>query len=159
MLAHLCPYSKKQRAHVSGVLYLHAIDKNRISFPARENIETFVQLCGAEAMPNVILVTTMWDDVDPSTGENRERELIKDFWGSMLRNGGTTNRFLNTKDSAWEVLRNLPETPVSLQMENELERKGNRVQKTRAFLHVNNSMSRWIHDVKDALFKKSLHFP
>ncbi|CAG7849996.1 SubName: Full=Uncharacterized protein {ECO:0000313/EMBL:CCA72592.1} [Serendipita indica DSM 11827] len=147
---------KKQGARVSGVLYLHPITNNRISYPARENIETFVRLCGTEAMPNVILVTTMWDEIaDKTMANNREEELKRDFWDRMLRDGGAAKRFMNTSESAWDVLRELPETPVSLQMEYELEKGGNRVHKTSAHKHLNSSMSRWIHDVKSVLFKKN----
>ena len=37
-----------------------------------KNLRMFEELCGKDALKNVILTTTMWDEVDEETGLARE---------------------------------------------------------------------------------------
>jgi len=64
----------------------------------------FEKLCGKHALGNIILTTTMWDKIDETTGQEREKELKGQYWKSMIKLGSTTIRYRNTKDSAWEIL-------------------------------------------------------
>lgn len=64
----------------------------------------FEQLCGKNAFYNVILATTMWDEVDEETGATREQELKTRYWGDMLERDSTTNRFLRTRESAFTLI-------------------------------------------------------
>ena len=69
-----------------------------------KNLRMFEKLCGKNAFGNIILTTTMWDKIEETTGQERERELRGLYWKSMIRLGSTTVRYRNTKDSAWEIL-------------------------------------------------------
>ena len=69
----------------------------------------FEELCGKNAFQNVILTTTMWDEVDEETGEDREAELKTEYWRSMLERGSTTSRFLRTRESAFDLIDSLIE--------------------------------------------------
>ena len=51
----------------------------------------------------------MWDEVDKETGEDRERELKKDYWRIMLERSSTTSRFLGTRESGFNLLDSLIE--------------------------------------------------
>ena len=64
----------------------------------------FEELCGKNAFHSVILTTTMWDEVDEETGEERERELKDKYWKSMLELNSTTSRFLRTRESAFDII-------------------------------------------------------
>jgi hypothetical protein len=67
----------------------------------------FEVLCGRNAIQNVILTTTMWDEVDEVTGRYRENELRSKYWKSMLQRSSTTSRFLGTPESAVQVIQPL----------------------------------------------------
>ena len=70
------------------------------------NLRMFGKLCGDQAMKKVVLVTTMWDvdEADPQTHNRRERELFDIYWKKMIDKGASTARFLNSPDSAWEII-------------------------------------------------------
>jgi hypothetical protein len=69
-----------------------------------KNLQMFKQLCGKNALPNIILTTTMWDDVEPELGARRELDLVNTSWKDMIRFGSKTLRFTNTHDSAWNII-------------------------------------------------------
>jgi hypothetical protein len=72
---------------LAGILYLHPINRPRINGPAREalkNPTVFANLCGAERMPNIILVTTFWEGVEGNDGARRETELKEAFREQLL---------------------------------------------------------------------------
>ena len=70
----------------------------------------FEELCGKNAFHNVILATTMWDEVDEETGEAREHELKTKYWQAMLAQNSTTSRFMRTRESAFELIDPLIDT-------------------------------------------------
>ena len=60
-------------------------------------------MCGADVMPNVALVSTMWS----CAGRNfisREAELRGTFWKDMIANGATYRRFEDSAESAWDII-------------------------------------------------------
>ena len=69
-----------------------------------KNLNMFEQLCGKNAFKNVILTTTMWDEVDEEIGASREEVLKSDHWKSMIARHSTTGRFLGTRDSAFRLI-------------------------------------------------------
>jgi hypothetical protein len=74
-----------------------------------KNLRMFEELCGKNAFHNVILTTTMWDEVDEETGRLREQELKSKYWQSMLARNSTTNRFMGTRESALRLIEPLIE--------------------------------------------------
>lgn len=88
-----------------------------------KNLRMFEELCGKNAFQNVILTTTMWDEVDEETGEGRERELKTKYWRTMLERNSTTSRFLRTRESAFDIIEPLIEAAnerSSVLLQNEL---------------------------------------
>jgi len=79
----------------------------------------FKLVCGADALQNVVLVTTMWDEVDKETGLSREEELRNDFWKPMIDAGSKVMPFYRSYESAWEILDQLSgiQRPLLLQVE------------------------------------------
>jgi methyl-accepting chemotaxis protein len=69
-----------------------------------KNLRLFEKLCGKE-FSTIVLTTTMWDEVDLETGEQREQELQDIYWKAMIDRGSTVKRFLYTQKSAFDVLR------------------------------------------------------
>jgi hypothetical protein len=64
----------------------------------------FADLCGEDAVRNVILATTMWNQVNEETGKRREDELKGKYWKTMLENGSVTIRFLDSYKSTWDIV-------------------------------------------------------
>jgi hypothetical protein len=68
------------------------------------NLGMFADLCGEDAIRNVILATTMWSRVDEDVGTRRENELKQKYWKTMLDNGSTTIRFSDSFESTWDIV-------------------------------------------------------
>jgi len=69
-----------------------------------KNLRLFEQLCGKNAFKNVILTTTMWDEVDEETGATREAELKGIYWKDMISRSSTIGRFEGSRDSAFRLI-------------------------------------------------------
>ena len=68
------------------------------------NLNMFNELCGRGNFENIVLVTTMWDEVSEDVGLWREKELQNNIWQWMARLGSTTHRFLLTEESARDII-------------------------------------------------------
>ena len=127
LLHSVCRYEVGEK--LAGVLYFHRISDIRMSGTPRRNFNMFRELCGENALKNVIIVTNMWGGVDPEIGAEREAELMTKaiFFKSVLDKGGQTARHDNTVSSAQDILRRIVRNhPIPLRIQEELvdERKG-----------------------------------
>jgi hypothetical protein len=87
----------------------------------------FRNLCGEKSLRSVVIVTTMWDEISQSTGEERERELAtKDvFFKPALEKGARFARHTDSLESAQAIIRSIIDnqsTPITLQIQDELSR-------------------------------------
>ncbi|KAF7970687.1 hypothetical protein HWV62_23290 [Athelia sp. TMB] len=130
----------KRRINITAILYLHRISDNRMTGSALRNMDLFQKLCGNRAARNVILVTTMWDEVDEEVGERREAELRDTFWRTMVAHGSQTVRFSHTPESAWNILGSSTGhfRPMKLQIQEEMVDKGISLSKTAAGSFLNS---------------------
>lgn len=73
---------------------------------ARRNFRLFRELCGEDALKNVVIVTNMWGDVTPKVGEAREAELARSehFYRAILTKGARMIRHDNTVESAHAII-------------------------------------------------------
>ena len=83
---------------------------------SRKNFDMFRKLCGDNTLKNVVITTTMWAQVDPATGDMRERRLQTEdkFFKPAIDGGAKMVRHDNTPESArkivWDIVqRNSPE--------------------------------------------------
>jgi hypothetical protein len=116
-----------------------------------KNLEMFATLCGQQAMPNVIIATTMWGEVQQAKGERREQELKRDFWKDMIADGCRTERFKDTYESAWRIIGSLREkarAPVLLS--HEIVDNHLRLNETQAGIALNKKLEMLLKDLKDA---------
>ena len=100
---------------LAGIVYLHRITDSRMAGTPHRSFRTFGELCGDQAVKNVVLVTTMWDKVQRDTGVRRENELFENYWKTMINYGASTARFSNSADSAWKII-----DPILKQRESEV---------------------------------------
>ncbi|KAH9925218.1 uncharacterized protein B0H18DRAFT_1170661 [Fomitopsis serialis] len=92
---------------LTGIIYLHDISSNRIAQSDLGSYRLFRKLCGDAAMTNVVIATTMWDDVDQQLGANRLQELQDDFFKDAYDRGVPIMRHDNTRQSAHRILSRL----------------------------------------------------
>ncbi|KAG8954092.1 hypothetical protein FRC03_011572 [Tulasnella sp. 419] len=104
-------FAHEKGSRLNGLLYLHRITDNRVSGMSYRNMNLFYKLCGANAMKNVVLCTTMWNMVDATKGESRERELLSKFWNAMTEEGATSARHDGTRISSLEIMDRLLDLP------------------------------------------------
>ncbi|KAG6331875.1 hypothetical protein ID866_7218 [Astraeus odoratus] len=99
-----------QNVKLSGILYFHRITDPRVAGTPLRNLNMFKELCGKDNFKNVVLVTTMWDELrtDLQLGTQREEELVREFWQPMIRLGSTTHRFDGTEECAWNIINSIP---------------------------------------------------
>jgi hypothetical protein len=129
-------YSKN--VHLAAIIYLHRISDNRMTGSLLNNLNLFVNLCGQNAMPNVILATTMWSEVRETTAVRREDELRKGFWKDLVAAGCRIERFEGTHESAWRIIRDvLQKSSINVIIQEEMGRDGRAVDETGASKYAN----------------------
>ena len=81
-------------------MLFHRIAEDRIKGTDRLGLEVFTSMCGHEALPNLIVASTGWEDLDEeSRGIAREQELQKEFLTEAIANGGRYTRFESPTES------------------------------------------------------------
>jgi len=98
-----------------------------------KNLRMLQALCGGNAFKKIIIVTTMWDEVDEETGATREEELKGIFWKSMINLHASVGRFIGTRDSAFRVIAPLLDeenSRIALSIQKELVDLGFRLSDT-----------------------------
>jgi chromosome segregation ATPase len=135
----------KNHLKISGIVYLHRIKDERMTNAIMRNLSMFRKLCGDDAFKNVTLATTFWDEMqDLAKGESREKQLVENrkWWEYMASKGSRVRRFMNTQESAWEIIRELAGLPkVSLQIQREMVDQGLKVNKTTAGVALNEELA------------------
>ena len=112
--------SYEKDIRLSGLLYLHRITDNRSSRTPFKNFNMFQNLCGIEAFKNVVLVTTMWDEVHEEEGRLRERDLITSHWNTMIELGSRISRFYRTTESALDIVSQFQDAQCTVLLQKEL---------------------------------------
>jgi len=92
---------------LSGLVYCHRISNTQMAATPIRHLRTFEKLCGKDALQNVILVTTMWDEVDEITGNQEEEKMKTRYWNKMLEHKSTTGRFTGSRESALQLVQPL----------------------------------------------------
>lgn len=103
----------------------------------------FRELCGDSTLQNVIIVTNMWGEVSKDVGEARESELAGEdiFFKPVLAKGASMSRHENTRDSAYEILRQIIENnPLTLQIQRELVDQKKDISQTAAGAELNREL-------------------
>ena len=115
VLATLAAWLNRARARdiqLTGILYLHSIQGNRVPETTARSFEWFEKLCGKNAFRKVQFVTTFWDEVqNDAAAKRRERELKQTvYWGNMIGRGARTSRHFNDLESARDIVDKLIKT-------------------------------------------------
>ena len=109
---------------MGGVLYFHDISAKRFTGTARQSLLMFSRLCGYDAMPKTVLVTTNWPSDRNVVLERREEEMKDEHWKSLIEKGLDVRRFQRNRDSAWDILGHLLEgIPSVLSRRNDIDKR------------------------------------
>jgi hypothetical protein len=125
--------SYRHGTRLTGIVYIHNITKPRMQGSAFQNIRMFRSLCGEDALKNVVLATSFWDEVNPSLGAERERELLtsKDFWANMVAKGSEVVRISPDRSVCLGVLERIAKkSQVDLLVQREIVLENRRVEDT-----------------------------
>ncbi|KAM7210430.1 P-loop containing nucleoside triphosphate hydrolase protein [Rhypophila decipiens] len=109
---------------LKGVLYLHKITENRMTSSSKMYLAILEALIGEMAIPNLVLVTTMWGklrDEDYGDAMRREQELMDDYWQPLESKGSYVAQFDGTSESAFSfVWQLMGKDRVVLQIQKEI---------------------------------------
>ncbi|KAF7357261.1 GTP-binding protein A [Mycena sanguinolenta] len=136
---------------LAGVIYLHRITDNRMGGIACQNFRMFRQLCGDQAFKNVVIVTTMWGQIERTKGLDREKELMngKEFYKHAVTKGAHFMRHDKKLVSAQAVLRSLMKnTPLPLKIQREIVDEGKDITETAAGAEFNREITAQIQQLK-----------
>lgn len=127
----------EKRIDLRGVIYLHRITDPRMQGSAMKNLFMFRKLCGPEGLKNVILATTMWENVAEGDGNRREVELraTPDYWKTMIeQHGSRMVRHQNDSQSAQKIIDSLLQStePITYAIQNEMVDQGKDLDQTSA---------------------------
>ncbi|KAJ0425450.1 WD40-repeat-containing domain protein [Aspergillus carlsbadensis] len=145
-----------QNVRLAGIIYFHRITNVRMTGSAKRNILTFRKLCGDNALTNVVLATSMWDDVPLDLAIQREAELIEkpEWWGYMIDKGSRTFRHNNTRQSAITLVQGffqVAEPTVVLSLQEEMVDDHKSLEQTSAGVQLNEIIA-----IERARFQREL---
>ncbi|KAI6108244.1 hypothetical protein F5141DRAFT_1215985 [Pisolithus sp. B1] len=123
---------KYREGHLlTGVIYTHGIANCQMDGLLRESLDIFSCICGDKAAGRVRLVSTMWDRVeDPQDAETIVSQLERNFWKPLLDAGARHMRFKNSKQSAWDIVKDLGGEGEPLLLQRELVDAGRTLYET-----------------------------
>jgi len=146
--------AKNEKVNLATILYLHRISDNRMSGSAMKNLRLFSSLCGQKAIPNVVIVTTMWSKVTQEEGTMREEALKREVWKDLLADGCTVARFEDTYESAWKIVGSLVKmNQAGVLLPREIVDDRLRLNETQVGITLNKELEKLIKDRTNAARK------
>ena len=149
----LQPLSSSYQRNVilAGILYFHRISDNRTTGRPLKHLRMFRKLCGRMTLENVILVTTMWDEVEEDEGYQREEELRGKYWKTMIDQGSVSARYHGTLDSAWDIVEYFTTQRQAVLLQREMHELGNLLDGTPAIQELYTTLEGLIKKQQDNL--------
>lgn len=111
---------------------------------SRTNFNMFRELCGPDALRNVVIVTNMWEMVKPGVGEAREAQLRSNdqLFKPVLDKGAQMIRHDNTLESARSIVGRLVfNYPLPMQLQREIVDEGKDIRLTSAGLELDRRLA------------------
>lgn len=137
--------SYKSNRLLTGLLYLHPINKPRVDGSSLRGLKLFRELCGRKNFANVVIGTTFWDCLrDPETGIQREKELCEsaDFWRPMKEKGSRVVRIPRDYSTVKGILLDMAKKgPFTLQIQEEIVVQGKLLKETSAGIAADDTVT------------------
>jgi hypothetical protein len=154
LLRRLPDYSSsyEQKNKLIGVVYLHDISNPRVGATAVRNIALFRKTVGELAAKNVVIVTSMWDVTDQSTGNARSVQLITDpnYFGLILADGAEIQH-LNNNHPPVKVVETIIKGShrVALQIQTELVDQTKKISETEAGIILKQDLKQQRKEIQE----------
>lgn len=133
----LCTFYEQDCLQIVGLIYFQRISDVRMSGSSLKSLRIFEKLCGIQAFPNVMIVTTFWSvlqDEQMKIGEDREITLQTEdtFFGRLVKEEAKMRRFGDTQESAHDIVEDLLKRQkwVVLQIQQEIVDEGKSLAET-----------------------------
>ncbi|KAF9037273.1 hypothetical protein BJ165DRAFT_1614761 [Panaeolus papilionaceus] len=98
----------KDNGLFSRILYMTPITSTRLPGTQRQVLKTFHALTGVATAKNVMIVTTMWDNIwgknATKHADDNYQQLQNDIWKDFIEEGAQMSQFYNTQKSALSIL-------------------------------------------------------
>ncbi|KZP31986.1 hypothetical protein FIBSPDRAFT_550068 [Athelia psychrophila] len=133
-----------------AIVYLHRISDNRMPRSPLKNLQLFASMCGKEALPDVVLATTMWSETPADIGIQRERQLMGNYWADMIEKGCTVQRFRDSHESAWKIVGILPTEGQNIIISREIHDDKKRLNETSAGVRLTEELNKLIANHKQS---------
>ncbi|KAK6543826.1 hypothetical protein TWF694_000556 [Orbilia ellipsospora] len=118
---------------LTGIIYVHDVSKEKMGGTSYKSLQTFQKLVGDTSLKNVVLVTTHWRTFFYSAQEQREEELRRTFWASMIARGSGIVRHDGSRKSTLRIVQELlNRKPVTIKIVDEMVNDGMRFEQTEA---------------------------
>ncbi|KAF9043404.1 hypothetical protein BJ165DRAFT_1529440 [Panaeolus papilionaceus] len=108
ILSMLQKWMKDNDVYFNRILYLTPITSTRLPGTQRQVLKTFNALTGVKTAKNVMIVTTMWDNIwgenATKRAEDNYQQLQSDIWKDFIEEGAQLMQFHNTQESALSIL-------------------------------------------------------
>jgi hypothetical protein len=134
------------KTKIAGLIYLHNITQKKMSGSTRLNYEVFHRICGEKAMERVVMATTHWDAIMPTSGEDREQEL-RVFWKDILSEGAELMRIQDPQADSHRIVDHilrLHAAQVAIQIQEELVDLDKRIPRTEAGKLLRHTMQEFL---------------
>ncbi|KAF9527273.1 P-loop containing nucleoside triphosphate hydrolase protein [Crepidotus variabilis] len=145
----------KRNIKLNGLLYFHKISDNRMGRSSISHIDLFHRIVGKN-FQNIVLVSTMWDEVDSDEGEKRENQLREEYWKWLIKQGSKVARSLHSQASALLILKPVVDNAnamLALQIHEEIENFNGELAKTEAGKALSIELQTIFRRHRDALEK------
>ncbi|KAH7925413.1 kinase-like protein [Leucogyrophana mollusca] len=144
----------RQGITLTGILLFHRISESRMRGTPVKNLAVFEELCGKDALQNVVLTTTMWDEVSIEVGLEHEEQLKTQFWHPMISHGCRTARFESSSDSAWEIINQFDiNNRRAVKLQTEVVDEGKKFSETSAYSVMVRWWKQFVEKVRELLDK------
>ena len=90
---------------LSGIIYIHSICDDRMTGTMMKNLRMFRLLIGERSMEHCVMVTSKWNIAGPVEAEQRESDLVGNYWGKFLAAGAHIARFEDSPSSALDIVK------------------------------------------------------
>jgi len=153
MISNWLEKTYRQNVKLAGLVYMHRISDNRMAGSPYKNLRMFANLCGDDMLGNVVLVTTMWSNVKPEVGAERERQLQQEFWKPMIDQGSVVKRFDCTYKRAWDIVNVLigRAQREAVLLQEEIVDLGRKLSETEAGKTLYNALQRLLAEQKETV--------
>ncbi|KAF9450891.1 hypothetical protein P691DRAFT_664328 [Macrolepiota fuliginosa MF-IS2] len=149
----------RKSVKLTGLLYLHRINDNRMGGSPRKNLRIFGELCGTKSLDRVILVSTMWHMTPREAAERRYQELEANFWKPLIDKGSRCERLekLDGKE-AWRIVEqliegNLTKNKEAVQLQGEIVEENKPLIATRAGRELGTELEKKLAQQKDTIIQ------